>query len=62
MTAKGIMVATSKVVKASPRSPSVISTIPEDIVKELGIKTGDVLEWTTAQKREKKGAFIRKLE
>ncbi len=56
------MVATSKVVKASPRSSSVRYTIPEDIVKELGIKTGDVLEWTIAQKREKKGAFIRKLE
>ncbi len=56
------IMATSKVVKASPQSPSVRSTIPEDIVKELGIKTGDVLQWTIAQKREKKGAFIRKLE
>jgi bifunctional DNA-binding transcriptional regulator/antitoxin component of YhaV-PrlF toxin-antitoxin module len=56
------MVATSKVVKASSRSPSARSTIPEDIVRELGIKTGDVLEWTIAQKNDKKGAFIRKLE
>ncbi len=56
------MVATSKVVKASPRSPSVRSTIPEDIVKELGVKIGDVLEWTLAKKGNKKGVFIRKLE
>jgi len=56
------MTITSKVVKASPRSPSVRTTIPEDIVREASIQIGDVLEWKVINSDGKKSINIRKLE
>ncbi len=52
----------SHVVRASPRSESLRTTIPKDVVRELGIKLGDVLDWEIEGGDGKKIARVRKLE
>jgi len=56
------MGAKSTVAKASSKSPSVRTTIPELIAKQLGIKPGDVLDWEITFDRAIKSAKVRKLE
>ncbi|MCP8309281.1 MAG: AbrB family transcriptional regulator [archaeon] len=48
--------------KAATKSPSLRTTIPEQVVKELGITAGDALDWTVEKRDGKKVATIRKLE
>ena len=60
--AKQLMGITSKVAKASSNSPSVRSTIPEEIVSKLDVKVGDVLVWIPIKHEGKEGVFVRKLE
>ncbi len=50
------------VAKASSKSPSVRTTIPEFIAKQLGIKPGDVLDWELTLDRAVKTVKVRKLE
>lgn len=52
----------STVAKASTNSPSVRATIPENIAKELGLKVGDVLDWSVIEDKGKKYARFRRLE
>jgi hypothetical protein len=52
----------SIVVKASNRSPSVRTTIPEKIVQEMEIAAGDVLDWETAMQGGRKVVRVKKLE
>ena len=52
----------STVAKASTNSPSVRATIPENVAKELGLKVGDVLDWSVVEDKGKKYAKFRKLE
>ena len=52
----------STVAKANSVSSSLRATIPEDIVSELGLKVGDVLDWQTFSDKGKKYASFRKLE
>jgi hypothetical protein len=56
------LVITSKVARANSKSPSVRTTIPEEIVAELKIEVGDPLVWRIDQRDGKKGVFIRKAE
>lgn len=52
----------STVAKASTNSPSVRATIPENIVKDMGLKVGDILDWQVVEEKGKKYAKFRKLE
>jgi hypothetical protein len=52
----------TKVAKASSKSPSVRTTIPEEIVKDLGISIGDALVWEISKEDSKKIAKLRKVE
>ncbi|HEX7031520.1 MAG TPA: AbrB family transcriptional regulator [Nitrososphaera sp.] len=52
----------SIVAKASSKSPSVRTTIPEKIVKEMEIAIGDVLDWETMMQGGRKIIKIKKLE
>lgn len=52
----------SIVAKASSKSPSVRTTIPEKIVKEMEIAIGDVLDWETTMQGGRKMIRIKKLE
>lgn len=61
MPESGVVV-TSKVAKASSKSPSVRTTIPEEIVRELGIEVSDALVWDVTTVHGKKGVFLRKVE
>ena len=56
------MVITTKVARASSKSPSVRTTIPEEIVEELKLKVGDPLIWKLDQHEGRKGLFVRKAE
>lgn len=56
------LVVTSKVARASSKSPSVRTTIPEEIAKQLKVGVSDVLVWEQAVVKGKAGAFIRKAE
>lgn len=52
----------STVAKASSKSPSVRTTIPEKIAKEMKIKVGDVLDWEITTHGSRKIMELRKLE
>ena len=52
----------SAVAKASNKSPSVRTTIPEKIASELGIRPGDVLDWEVAAEKGRKIMKVKKLE
>lgn len=52
----------STVMRVRQDTPSVRTTIPEDIVTELGLKVGDVLDWVVVTEHGKKYAHFRKLE
>jgi bifunctional DNA-binding transcriptional regulator/antitoxin component of YhaV-PrlF toxin-antitoxin module len=52
----------SIVAKASSKSPSVRTTIPEKIVKEMEIAVGDVLDWETTTQGGRKVVRVKKLE
>ena len=52
----------SAVARASNKSPSVRTTIPEKIASEIGAKPGDILDWELISEKGKKIAKIRKLE
>jgi bifunctional DNA-binding transcriptional regulator/antitoxin component of YhaV-PrlF toxin-antitoxin module len=52
----------SAVAKASSKSPSVRTTIPEKIVQEVKIKAGDVLDWEVGQEKGRQIIKVRKLE
>ena len=54
--------AKSTVANANTKSSSVRATIPEDIVKDLKIQVGDVLDWSVDEVKGKKYARFRKLE
>ena len=58
---KDSLVSTSKLAKAHNESDSVRTTIPEEIVKELGLQVGDVVEWKSFKVDGKEGVFLRKL-
>ena len=50
----------SKVTKATTTSNSLRATIPEDVVKDLGIMPGDVLIWSVEEQRGKKIVSVEK--
>jgi hypothetical protein len=52
----------SSVHSARAGTPSVRCTIPEDIVTQLGLNVGDVLDWSVVEEKGKKFAKFRKLE
>ena len=52
----------STVAKASSNSPSVRATIPEDIAKEMELSVGDVLDWETEMRKNRKVMVVKKLE
>lgn len=52
----------STVAKASSNSPSVRATIPEKIVKEMQLVVGDVLDWETELRKNRKVMVVKKLE
>jgi bifunctional DNA-binding transcriptional regulator/antitoxin component of YhaV-PrlF toxin-antitoxin module len=58
---KESLVLTSKLAKAHSESDSLRTTVPEEVVHELGLKVGDVVEWKELRVDGKEGAFIRKL-
>ena len=53
---------TSKVTQANTLSKSVRATIPNNVVKYLGLKLGDVLEWETFTQNGKRAVRVRKLQ
>lgn len=59
---KAVLASLSKVAKANNNSKSLRATIPEDVVKELKINAGDVLIWSTEERKGKKVAFVEKWE
>ncbi|WP_415283909.1 AbrB/MazE/SpoVT family DNA-binding domain-containing protein [Candidatus Nitrososphaera sp. FF02] len=52
----------STVMRVRADTPSARTTIPEDIVKELDLQIGDVLDWSVVEDKGKKYAKFRKLE
>jgi antitoxin component of MazEF toxin-antitoxin module len=54
----------SHITKATTTSNSLRTTIPEDVVKNMGLNIGDVLDWEVhaAGEKGKKYAKVRKLE
>lgn len=52
----------STVARATTSSSSIRSTIPENIVKDMGLKVGDILDWQVVEEKGKKYAKFRKLE
>ena len=53
---------TTRIQRASTISDSVRSTLPNDIVGELGLEVGDVIAWDIVSEKGKKYARLRKLE
>ena len=51
----------SAVARASNKSLSVRTTIPEKIVGEIGIKPGDILDWEVASERGRQIMKVKKL-
>jgi len=56
------MGAKSTVARANSKSNSLRATVPEEIAKDLGLKVGDMLDWSTESEKGKKYARFRKLE
>ncbi|HXQ91947.1 MAG TPA: AbrB family transcriptional regulator [Nitrososphaerales archaeon] len=52
----------STVAKASSNSPSLRATIPEEIVKEMKLSVGDILDWETEERKNRKLMVVKKLE
>ena len=52
----------SAVAKASNKSPSVRTTVPEKIANEMGIQAGDVLDWEIGSEKGRKVMKVKKLE
>lgn len=52
----------STVAKASSNSPSVRATIPEEIVKEMQLSVGDILDWEVEERKNRKVMIVKKLE
>jgi hypothetical protein len=52
----------TRISKANSVSSSLRTTIPNDIVKHLNLRIGDVVDWDEYQEKGKKYARIRKLE
>jgi hypothetical protein len=52
----------SAVARASNKSPSVRTTIPEKIAQEVRIKPGDILDWEVLFEKDRKVMKVRKLE
>jgi len=52
----------STVAKANSNSPSVRATIPEEIAKEMQLSVGDVLDWETEVRKNRKIMIVKKLE
>jgi bifunctional DNA-binding transcriptional regulator/antitoxin component of YhaV-PrlF toxin-antitoxin module len=52
----------STVAKASSNSPSVRATIPEEIAKEMKLTVGDILDWETEERKNRKVMIVKKLE
>jgi bifunctional DNA-binding transcriptional regulator/antitoxin component of YhaV-PrlF toxin-antitoxin module len=56
------MGAKSMIVRQSKRSPSVRVTVPEEVVKELSLKAGDVLDWEVVSEGARRVMKVRRLE
>lgn len=52
----------SAVVRASSKSPSVRTTIPEKIAKEMAIKPGDIMDWEVISEKGRHVIKVKKLE
>jgi bifunctional DNA-binding transcriptional regulator/antitoxin component of YhaV-PrlF toxin-antitoxin module len=52
----------SAVAKASSKSPSVRTTIPEKVASEVGIRPGDVLDWEVTSEKGRSIMKVKKLE
>jgi hypothetical protein len=53
----------SHITKATTTSNSLRTTIPEDVVKDMKISEGDVLDWeVNTTEKERSYAKVRKLE
>ncbi len=56
------MGAKSTVSKASSKSPSVRTTIPEEVVREMKIRVGDVMDWEVLTEGGRKVVRVKRLE
>jgi hypothetical protein len=54
--------AKSTVARASSNSPSIRATIPEEIVKEMPLSVGDVLDWENEIRKNRSVMIVKKLE
>ncbi len=52
----------STIAKASSISPSMRTTIPEKIAKEMNLKIGDVLDWEIITQDSRKIMKVKRLE
>jgi len=52
----------STVAKANSNSPSVRATIPEEVAKDMQLSVGDVLDWETEIRKNRKVMVVKKLE
>jgi bifunctional DNA-binding transcriptional regulator/antitoxin component of YhaV-PrlF toxin-antitoxin module len=52
----------SQVSRASSKSPSLRTTIPEKIVQEAKIRAGDVLDWEISSEKGRLMMKVKKLE
>ena len=52
----------SAVARASKKSPSVRTTIPEKLAREMEIQPGDILDWELAQEKGRMIAKVKKLQ
>jgi len=59
---KEILASPSKVAKANTNSKSLRATIPEDVVEELKVKPGDLLIWSTEERKGKRIATVERWE
>jgi len=51
----------SAVAKASSKSPSVRTTVPEKIAKEMELRVGDILDWEIGSQSGRTIARVKKL-
>jgi antitoxin component of MazEF toxin-antitoxin module len=52
----------TKLTKANTRSNSLRATIPNNIVKELGLQESDFIEWDVFEDKNEKYAKIKKIK
>jgi len=56
------MVETTKVSKVSEKTPTLRTSIPLELAKELEIGDGDSVSWAPVEHGGRKGLFVKKVE